>query len=231
MTQLRPEFTSVYRLFLRTVSAAVLHHPQATRNLRRLWRPIFESGARRVTLRQPLPSQHCSSAVEVKVEEGSSSSPKPELQQHARDWSKLWDQRSAFPKTFYIRQKGLLKKKQKSTRSIVNNTLALLYHSSQNRGLPHKLTRNLAFLVTSEHQRVRSYKLNAWDPRRPQQFSNLTEKARRKQEENKRFQEFVAGSWAPLGQAVKLAEAKDELMLGRVRVRGWKAKFMRERGL
>lgn len=42
---LPPEFKSLYRLFLRTVSAAVLHHPQATRNLRRLWRPIFEVGA------------------------------------------------------------------------------------------------------------------------------------------------------------------------------------------
>lgn len=39
------EFKSLYRLFLRTVSAAVLHHPQATRNLRRLWRPIFDAGA------------------------------------------------------------------------------------------------------------------------------------------------------------------------------------------
>lgn len=42
---LPPEFKSLYRLFLRTVSAAVLHHPQATRNLRRLWRPVFNAGA------------------------------------------------------------------------------------------------------------------------------------------------------------------------------------------
>jgi len=189
MTQLQTEFTSVYRLFLRSLFAAVLHHPQATRNLRRLWRPMFESGAR--VTRQ---LQHSS------VVKGS-----PESELHA-NWLKLWDQR-------------------------INNTLALLYYSSQNRGLSHKLTRNLAFLVTSEHQRVRFYKLNAWDPRFPQQFSNLSSKAKRKQEKNKKFQEFVARSWAPLDKVMKLAEAKDGLTLGKIRVKGWKARFMRERGL
>lgn len=46
MVQLPPEFKSLYRLFLRTVSATVLHHPQATRNLRLLWRPAFDAAAR-----------------------------------------------------------------------------------------------------------------------------------------------------------------------------------------
>ncbi len=39
-------FKSLYRLHLRTVSAAVMHHKGATRNLRRLWRPTFDDGAR-----------------------------------------------------------------------------------------------------------------------------------------------------------------------------------------
>jgi len=42
------------------------------------------------------------------------------------------------------------------------------------------------------------------------------------------FQEFVARSWAPLSQVVKLGEVKDGLALGRVRVN---ARFMRERAV
>ncbi|KAK1226595.1 hypothetical protein PQX77_010435 [Marasmius sp. AFHP31] len=45
MTRLPPTLTSVYRLFLRTASASVLHHRIATRNLRQLWRPVFEDAA------------------------------------------------------------------------------------------------------------------------------------------------------------------------------------------
>ncbi|KAM6494008.1 hypothetical protein JOM56_010369 [Amanita muscaria] len=175
MTRLVSEFTSLYRLFLRTVSASVLHHPQATRNLRRLWRPVFEAGAR--------------------------------VQQSPCDsWLKLWNSR-------------------------MDNTLALLYNSSQTRGLSHNLTRNLAWLVSSEQQRVRAYKLKAWNPQHPHAFTNLTEKANKKEEEESKFKEFVARSWAPLNRVVELAEAKGGLTLGRIRVRGWKAKFLHDRGL
>ncbi|KAJ6631393.1 hypothetical protein B0H10DRAFT_1772943 [Mycena sp. CBHHK59/15] len=50
MSQLPPTFTSLYRLFLRTSSASVLHHRTTTSNLRKLWRPSFEDAAR-VTVR------------------------------------------------------------------------------------------------------------------------------------------------------------------------------------
>ncbi|KAJ7647714.1 hypothetical protein FB45DRAFT_206925, partial [Roridomyces roridus] len=43
---LPPDFTSLYRLFLRTSAASVLHQPRATRYLRKLWRPTFEDAAR-----------------------------------------------------------------------------------------------------------------------------------------------------------------------------------------
>ncbi|KIL63730.1 hypothetical protein M378DRAFT_186943 [Amanita muscaria Koide BX008] len=185
MTRLAGEFTSLYRLFLRTISASVLHHPQATRNLRRLWRPAFEAGAR---VTKELQQSPCDSSHEHHT------------------WLKLWNER-------------------------VNNTLALLYNSSQTRGLAHNLTRNLAWLVSSEQQRVRAYRLKAWDPKRPHALTNLTEKARKKQEEENKFKDFVARSWAPLNRAVELAEAKDDLTLGRIRVRGWKAKFLHDRGL
>jgi len=43
--KLPPSFTSLYRLFLRASSAAVLHHRAATRNIRTLWRPTFREAA------------------------------------------------------------------------------------------------------------------------------------------------------------------------------------------
>lgn len=43
---LHPSFTSLYRLFLRTVSASVLHQPRAVADLRALWRPVFKDAAK-----------------------------------------------------------------------------------------------------------------------------------------------------------------------------------------
>src|SRR6266404_4743162 len=43
--RLPPSFTSLYRLFLRTSSAAVLHHKAATRYIRSLWIPTFRDTA------------------------------------------------------------------------------------------------------------------------------------------------------------------------------------------
>ncbi|KAJ7251143.1 hypothetical protein B0H12DRAFT_1018698 [Mycena haematopus] len=40
------DFTGLYRLFLRTSSASVLHQNKSTKALRRLWRPAFEDAAR-----------------------------------------------------------------------------------------------------------------------------------------------------------------------------------------
>jgi hypothetical protein len=42
---LPPSFTSLYRLFLRASSAAVLHHRAATRYIRPLWKPTFREAA------------------------------------------------------------------------------------------------------------------------------------------------------------------------------------------
>ncbi|SJL04784.1 uncharacterized protein ARMOST_08154 [Armillaria ostoyae] len=46
MTRLPASFTSLYRLFLRTSSASVLHHTLASRNLRHLWRSTFHDAAK-----------------------------------------------------------------------------------------------------------------------------------------------------------------------------------------
>ncbi|KAF8584836.1 hypothetical protein K439DRAFT_1105813 [Ramaria rubella] len=44
--RLSSQLTSGYRLFLRATSAAVLHHATATKNIRKLYRPVFEEAAR-----------------------------------------------------------------------------------------------------------------------------------------------------------------------------------------
>ncbi|KIK34836.1 hypothetical protein CY34DRAFT_613086 [Suillus luteus UH-Slu-Lm8-n1] len=44
-TGLPSEFRSLYRLFLRTNSAVVLHHSPSKTQVRRLWRPVFNSAA------------------------------------------------------------------------------------------------------------------------------------------------------------------------------------------
>lgn len=43
--KLPPSFTSLYRLLLRTSSAAVLHHKAATRYVKTLWKPSFREAA------------------------------------------------------------------------------------------------------------------------------------------------------------------------------------------
>ncbi|KAJ3907711.1 hypothetical protein F5879DRAFT_795164 [Lentinula edodes] len=53
---LPPYFTSLYRLFLRTSSASVLHQSSAVRNIRSLWRPVFTDAARVINKLQTNPS-------------------------------------------------------------------------------------------------------------------------------------------------------------------------------
>ncbi|KAG6825336.1 hypothetical protein H0H92_004036 [Tricholoma furcatifolium] len=83
----------------------------------------------------------------------------------------------------------------------MDNTLALLYTSSQSRGLPHKITRNFGFLLLGEHQRLvprRSTK--TWESQIPTDPSKPlkpldSQKHRKKQD----FEAFVSNAWAPLG--------------------------------
>ncbi|KAJ6590171.1 hypothetical protein DFH09DRAFT_222856 [Mycena vulgaris] len=49
MARLPSSFTSLYRLFLRTSAASVIHQPKATKSLRKLWRPAFNDAARVTT--------------------------------------------------------------------------------------------------------------------------------------------------------------------------------------
>jgi hypothetical protein len=68
---------SVYRLFLRASSAAVLNHGRACSNLRQRWRPAFDAAAR----------------VTKELQQASSEAPVGWKEQREQ-WLKLWNERS-----------------------------------------------------------------------------------------------------------------------------------------
>lgn len=74
--RLPASFTSLYRLFLRTASASVLHHRSARLNLITRWRPIFDAAAK-VTKELEYSPQ------------GSTST----WRQERIDWLKIWNER------------------------------------------------------------------------------------------------------------------------------------------
>ena len=78
-TQVRlpPSFTSLYRLFLRTSSAAVLHQRRAQINLRKRWRPVFDAGAKVTKELQNCNTDASDASVQEKIE-----------------WLRVWNDRS-----------------------------------------------------------------------------------------------------------------------------------------
>lgn len=82
-------FTSLYRIFLRATSASVLHHGPATRSLRRLYRPSFETAANAIRKLENLQTE--GNAVEA---------------QRIEKWLKIFDERGKEPI-----QKDFLQKK------------------------------------------------------------------------------------------------------------------------
>ena len=77
--RLPANFKSLYRLFLRTASASVLHHPRASRNLRRRWRPTFDDAAR---VTREVQREH----IYYESESGN--------KKGGVEWLKLWHERS-----------------------------------------------------------------------------------------------------------------------------------------
>ena len=76
MTRLPPTFTSLYRLFLRTTSAAVQQQSAGSRNLRKLWKPVFQTAARAVKRLDDRPQSDDAE------------------QQQVRMWLDAWERRS-----------------------------------------------------------------------------------------------------------------------------------------
>ncbi|KAF9558146.1 hypothetical protein CPC08DRAFT_24466 [Agrocybe pediades] len=166
-------FRSLYRLYLRTSSASVLHQRQAKKNLAQRWRPIFDAGANVVRELQNKPKDAS-----------------PAWVQSREEWLKVWNKR-------------------------LDNTLQLLYTSSQSRGLPHRITRNLGFMVANGKDRAltKLVKLPKWDPQKktpPTSKELVRMEARRKEEE------FHDNASKALDEVMRFAESYGPgLTLGR----------------
>ncbi|KAL0955657.1 hypothetical protein HGRIS_001884 [Hohenbuehelia grisea] len=98
----------------------------------------------------------------------------------------------------------------------MDNTLALLCSSSLSRGLPHRLTRNLALLILGQHQRLSAQPVLRWKP----ELIGVPTTISKKEEKQARWDEWDENAWAALGEVVSMAEARQKISLGRVTVRG-----------
>ncbi|KAH9485711.1 hypothetical protein JR316_0002624 [Psilocybe cubensis] len=159
--RLPPTFRSLYRLFLRTASATVLHHRQARRNLRQRWRPVFDAGAKVSRELQNAPTDASESWIKGR-----------------EDWLRVWNKR-------------------------MDNTLSFLYTASQSRGQPHKVTRNLAFMVGNERERLISKyaRMHKWDPVSPKVVKPKLI------EESKKAEQFQNNAKLAFDEVVRFAEA------------------------
>ncbi|KAJ3749179.1 hypothetical protein DFH05DRAFT_1390683 [Lentinula detonsa] len=182
MPLLPSSFTSLYRLFLRTSSASVLHQSLAVRNIRALWRPIFSDAAHVIEKLQAKPCER--------------------EQELLRNWLRNWETQ-------------------------MDRTLSLLYASATSRGLPHKLTRNLSQLYYAEYDRMTSRRYPVWNAQLPKNsreyqipVPDTTQKALNKEEKARQAQYLEDRAWNALSFAVKMAEGRDRLSLGRVVVKG-----------
>ena len=79
MARLPASFTSLYRLFLRTASAAVLHHRPARVNLISRWRPIFDAAAKVTKELEHSPQGNSSTWRQERI-----------------DWLAQWNERGGF---------------------------------------------------------------------------------------------------------------------------------------
>lgn len=102
--------------------------------------------------------------------------------------------------------------------SIAENTFSLLCASATSRGLPSKVTRNIASL-----QRRHNYWTNdkynrpsqAWNPSLPlAEYREPKKPPRKRAGESDKLDEQA---WNALGEVVRMAEGRDGLTLGRVK--------------
>lgn len=194
--RLPASFRSLYRLFLRTSTASVLHHPVARVNLRQRWRPIFNQGAE-MTLDVAYP---------------------PDTQSSEWVHSRLaclqeWNDRSKSFTTQYQRMLSRL-----IISPLVDRTLGLLYSSCKSRGLPHQLTRNLSYFVTTQRQLIIAElrKAQPWQPHRTYPTTPLpyTKKALAAMEKKEAQHRFRCNTDLAINEVLRLAEGQGKLSLG-----------------
>lgn len=92
----------------------------------------------------------------------------------------------------------------------MDNTLAFLYTASQSRGQPHKVTRNLAFMVGNERERlvVKHTRTPKWDPTGPKVVKP------RQVEEARKAEQFQNNAKLAFDEVVRFAEASGGMTLG-----------------
>jgi hypothetical protein len=95
----------------------------------------------------------------------------------------------------------------------VDQTLLLLYSSATTKGVAHKVTRNLAYLVDSHVARSRPLGAIKWDPRRK---SYEPTKPKSKSTSPRRA-ELERNAWFAVGETVRMAEGMARISLGRLR--------------
>lgn len=106
----------------------------------------------------------------------------------------------------------------------MDNTLSLLYTSSQSRGLPHKITKNLSYLVSSYGELLSRERYEVWNPNLPPNDlaydamvstpAKLRESKARGKAEMRKVMDRKG--WAALAEVIKLAEGRDGILLGRI---------------
>ncbi|KAG2073346.1 hypothetical protein BDR04DRAFT_1095274 [Suillus decipiens] len=186
------DFRSLYRLFLRTNSAVVLHHSPSKTQILRLWRPVFDEAALQIHRLQ----HHDVRSSEHK--------------QIVR-WLHIWHRR-------------------------VDHTLSLLATAAVSRGLAHKITRNLKWLRQNHVLWVEKLYYSHkpfWRSQLPQTsakyqpYSLPTPGSRpdhilRKNREMRIFDEQCSNA---IGEVVKMAEGRHEIILGRLRLKRWQQEW------
>lgn len=95
----------------------------------------------------------------------------------------------------------------------VNQTLVMLYSSSTTKGIAHKVTRNLAYLVDSHVARSRPLGANKWDPHR-KSYEPAIPKSKAS---SPRRIEIERNAWFAVGETVRMAEGMAGISLGRLR--------------
>lgn len=197
LVPMRAPLASLYRLFLRTTTSSVLYHKVATLNLKSLYRFEFRNAAASVK----------------KLE--AATTPQTHLQARLQQWNergtyaRLLHQ---YPHCFF-----------NSSPYVADNTLALLYNSSLYRGLPHRLTHNLALFVLGHHQRRRfaqkysgvwkaNLPANSPEYKLPQVRNLGGKRSPRQQGEDA----LNAGAFNALDEVVRLAEGRNKIFMGRM---------------
>ena len=193
---LPPSFTSVYRLFLRATSSSVLNHRSSTRRLRRLWRPTFSQAADVIRRLQSLSNTDKDAHV-------------------LTDWLKVWQERgSSFDIAWSRRPTHRV--------STVDNTLSILSNSSYTRGIPHKLTRNLASLYLSHAiaNKPKHIKTGSWNPHKDLTAYTpktvISPQGRKRDAKEQASKALSDDAWGSLGSVIKMAEGRHGILLGRI---------------